>query len=55
MVHLTEDPRFEFVLDEYGGDIYLGTFYFTKVWKGKPLQGYYIWTNERKKILVSFN
>ena len=54
MASLTENPKFEFVFDEHEGDIYLGTFYFTKAWKGKPLEGYYIRARDKKKLKVKF-
>ncbi|MBC7827222.1 MAG: hypothetical protein H7122_05725 [Chitinophagaceae bacterium] len=50
----SENPKFEFVFDEHEGDIYLGTFYFTKAWKGKPLEGYYVRAKDKKKIKVKF-
>jgi len=50
----TEDPKFEFVFLEHEGDIYRGTFYFTKAWKGKPLQGYYVKAKSKKKLVVRF-
>ena len=40
-------------LIEHEGDIYRGTFYFTKAWKGKPLEGYYIRAKD-KKMKVKF-
>lgn len=54
MVSLTENPEFEFVFDEHLGDVYLGTFYFTKAWKGKPLAGYYLKRGSKRKVLVKF-
>ena len=54
MASLSENPKFEFVFDEHEGDIYRGTFYFTKAWKGKPLEGYYIRAKDKKKMKVKF-
>jgi hypothetical protein len=54
MASTTEDPKFEFVFLEHEGDIYRGTFYFTKAWKGKPLAGYYIPAKSKKKLVVKF-
>lgn len=54
MASLSENPKFEFVFDEFEGDIYRGTFYFTKAWKGKPLQGFYVRAKDKKKIKVKF-
>ena len=54
MASLTENPKFEFVFDEHEGDIYRGSFYFTKAWKGKPLTGYYVRAADKKKFTVKF-
>lgn len=54
MASLTEDPKFEFVFDEHESDIYRGSFYFTRAWKGKPLEGYYIRAKDKKKLKVKF-
>ena len=53
MASASDNPKFEFVFDEHEGDIYRGTFYFTKAWKGKPLEGYYI-RRDKKKFKVKF-
>lgn len=49
MVSISEHPKFEFVFDEHEGDIY-----FTKAWKGKPLEGYYIRAKDKKRFKVKF-
>ena len=54
MASVTDNPKFEFVFDEHEGDIYRGSFYFTKAWKGKPLEGYYIRAKDKKKLVVKF-
>jgi len=54
MASLTEDPKFEFVFMEHEGDRFLGTFFFTKAWKGKPLEGYYIRERDKKRFPVRF-
>ncbi|MDX2128102.1 MAG: hypothetical protein SFU91_03610 [Chloroherpetonaceae bacterium] len=54
MASLTEDPKFEFVFMEHEGEKLLGTFYFTKAWKGKPLEGYYIREKDKKRFPVRF-
>lgn len=48
---LIQDPKFEFVFDEHKGDIYKRTFYFTKTWKGKPMEGYYIRAKTKRNWL----
>lgn len=54
MVSLTEDPNFELVFDEHLGERQLGTFYFTKAWKGKPLEGYYVKLGSSRKLPVKY-
>ena len=54
MASLSENPKFEFVFDEHEGDIYRGTFYFTKAWKGRPLEGYYVRAKDKKRFKVKF-
>lgn len=54
MASTSDDPKFEFVFLEHEGDIYRGTFYFTRAWKGKPLAGYYIPAKSKKKLIVKF-
>jgi hypothetical protein len=51
---LTHDPNFKFVFVEHLGDIYRGTFYFTRASMGKPLVGYYIRCGSTRKIPVRF-
>jgi len=54
LANLSDYDHFEFAFDEFVGDIYLGTFFFTKAWKGKPLEGYYIRAKTKNKIKVKF-
>ncbi|MBC7922690.1 MAG: hypothetical protein H7Z75_16550 [Ferruginibacter sp.] len=54
MASLTEQAGFEYVFNEGLGDRSMGDFYFTKAWKGKPLEGYYIREKDQKRFAVKF-
>lgn len=51
---LAEDPEYEFVFEEHLGDRHLGTFYFTRAWKGRPLEGHYVRRGSKRSVPVAF-
>lgn len=54
MASISADESFELVFDEFLGDRLLGTFYFTKTWKGRPLEGVYVRYKGGRTLPVSF-